>query len=135
MWMRLVAATAVLVSAAVHLKLWFDGTRHFDVVGPAFMLNAVGGLVIAILLVAWRHWLPLLLAAGFGVSTLTAFVISTTVGLFGVNASWSGWAAYTAATAEVVAVVAALLAARAEGYLASARQPEHRPAGGRANLH
>jgi hypothetical protein len=135
MWMRLAAAAAVLVSAAVHLKLWFDGTRHFDVVGPAFMLNAVGGLVIAVLLVAWRHWLPLLLAVGFGVSTLAAFVTSATVGLFGVNASWSGWAAYTAAVAEVVAIVTALLAARAEGYLGSAAEPENRPTGGRAHLH
>jgi hypothetical protein len=130
-----VAAAAVLVSALVHLKLWFDGTRHLDVVGPAFMVNAVGGVVIAVLLVTWRHWLPLLLAAGFGVSTLTAFVVSTTVGLFGVHASWSGWAAYTAAVSEVVAVVAALLAARSEGYLGSAADSEHRPSAGRAHLH
>ena len=46
MTMRLLAAAAVLVSAAVHLYLWFDGMRSVDVVGPAFMLNAVGGAVI-----------------------------------------------------------------------------------------
>ena len=65
--MRMLAAVAVLVSAAVHLKLWFDGVRDEHVVGPAFMLNAVGGAVIAILLVGWRHWVPPLLAVGFGV--------------------------------------------------------------------
>ena len=52
MCIRILAAAAVLVSAAVHLKLWFDGVRHQDVIGPAFMLNAVGGVVIAGLLAA-----------------------------------------------------------------------------------
>src|SRR5512144_2548321 len=40
---RLLPATALLVSAAVHLVLWFDAMRDSAVVGPAFMLNAVGG--------------------------------------------------------------------------------------------
>lgn len=106
MTMRLLAATAVLVSAAVHLYLWLDGMRDVDVVGPAFMLNAVGGAVIALLLVVWRHWVPPFLALGFGLSTLTAFVISATVGLFGVQESWTGWAVWTAAVAEVVAIAA-----------------------------
>ena len=71
MWIRTLAALAVLVSAAVHLMLWFDGVRHQSV-GPAFLLNAAGGVVIAVLLVSWRHWVPPLLAIGFGVSTLGA---------------------------------------------------------------
>src|SRR6187551_297873 len=103
--MRLLAAAAVLVSAAVHLYLWFDGMREADVVGPAFMLNAVGGAGIALLLVAWRHWIPPFLALGFGLSTLTAFVIAASVGLFGVEESWTGWAVWTAAVAELVAIV------------------------------
>ena len=49
------------------------------------MLNAVAAVVIAALLLWWRHWVPLLLAIGFGASTLGAFVISATVGLFGVH--------------------------------------------------
>lgn len=126
MMMRIVAAAGALVSAAVHLKLWLDGTRDFDVVGPAFMLNAVSGAVIAVLLVTWRHWVPLFLAVGFGVSTLAAFVISATVGLFGVNASWSGFYTWAAAVSEIVVIVAALLAARAEGYERSLRERQHR---------
>ena len=80
MKMRILTAAGVLVSAAVHLYLWFDVFRHTEVVGPAFMVNAVGGTIIAVLLVTWRHWIPLLLAVGFGASTLGAFVIATTVG-------------------------------------------------------
>lgn len=103
--MRLLAAAAVFVSALVHLYLWQDGMKDAGVVGPAFLLNAVGGTGIAVLLLVWRHWLPALLAIGFGLSTLTAFVLSATVGLFGVEEGWTGWAVWTAAIAEVVAVV------------------------------
>ncbi len=114
---RLLAAAALLVSAAVHLKLWFDGVRHEYVVGPAFMLNAVAGIVIAVLLVLWRCWAPLLLAVGFGASTLGAFIISATVGLFGVHEHWTGGPVWTAAMSEVVAILAGVLAAWREGYL------------------
>jgi hypothetical protein len=106
MRMRILAALAVLVSAYVHLKLWFDGFRHLDKIGPAFMTNAIGGVVIAILLVVWLHWLPPLLAVGFGFSTLGAFIISATWGLFGLHEQWVGWTVWTAAGAEVVAIVA-----------------------------
>ena len=47
MMTRLIAAAGVLVSAGVHLYLWVDGVRDQHVVGPAFMVNAVAGLVIA----------------------------------------------------------------------------------------
>jgi hypothetical protein len=106
MRMRILTALAVLVSAYVHLKLWFDGFRDIDKIGPAFMLNAVGGVVIAILLIGWRHWIPPLLAVGFGISTLGGFIISATWGLFGLNEQWVGWAVWTAAGAEVIAIVA-----------------------------
>ena len=106
MIMRLLAAAAVLVSAVVHGKLWFDGVRDEHMIGPAFMLNAIGGLVIALLLVAWRHWVPSLLAVGFGVATLGAFIISATVGLYGVHEQWVGAPVWSCAIAEVVAILA-----------------------------
>ena len=125
MKMRMLAAAAVLVSAAVHLYLWFDVFRHTDVVGPAFMLNAVGGTVIAVLLVTWRHWVPLVLAVGFGASTLGAFLIAVSVGLFGVHEHWTGWAVWTAAASEVVAIVVAGTVLLQDYLLRPARQREH----------
>jgi hypothetical protein len=107
MKLRMLTAAAVLVSAAVHLYLWFDVFRHTHVVGPAFMVNAVGGAVIAVLLLTWNHWIPLVLAVGFGVATLGAFIIAATVGLYGVHEHWTGWEVWTAAVAEVVAILAA----------------------------
>lgn len=135
MSMRLVAAAAVLVSAAVHLYLWLDGMRDSDVVGPAFMLNAVGGAVIALLLVLWRHWVPPFLALGFGLSTLTAFVIAATVGLFGVQQSWTGWAVWTAAVAEMVAVVTGASLLLRDNPIRSRTQAQHHTPIGRAHLH
>src|SRR3954449_8577935 len=106
MRLRAMAAAGVLVSGAVHLKLYFDGPHENDKVVPAFLLNAGAGLVIAVLLMIWRHWAPPLLAVGFGLSTLAAFVTAATVGLFGVSEAWTGWAVWTAAAAELVAVAA-----------------------------
>ena len=112
MLMRVLGAVAVLVSAAVHLWLWFEVFRGLSVIGPAFMVNAVAGAVIAVLLVTWRHWAPGFLAAGFGASTLGAFVLSTTVGLFGVNEQWTGGYVWAAAISEVVCIVGGLLVLR-----------------------
>jgi hypothetical protein len=112
---RLVAAGAVLVSAYVHLHLWLDGMRDLHVVGPAFMVNTVAGVVIAGLLVTWKSWIAPLLAAGFGLSTLGAFTIATTsLGLFGDHEKWEGSYVWVAAAAELVALVVGLSAVVAE---------------------
>ena len=76
MTMRYVAAAAVLTSMGIHLILWFQGMRDVPVIGPAFLVNVVAGLVIAYLLVRWRHWLPGVLAACFGTATLGACILS-----------------------------------------------------------
>lgn len=132
---RYPAAAVVLVSAAVHLQMWFDGVRHQHMIGPAFMLNAIGGVVIAILLVTWRtSWVPLFLCAGFGVATLGAFITASTVGLYGVHTHWEGFRVWAAAISEVLAIVLGLLAARDEGYL-SRGQTQHRGAVGTVDLH
>lgn len=110
MVLRWVTASAVLVSGLVHLWLWFDGFAEIDVIGPLFLLNAVAGVVIAAATVAWRHWLPLLASVGFGAATLGAFVVSTTVGLFGVQERWSGAPVWIAAVSEALAVLAGGLA-------------------------
>jgi len=108
MRIRIVTALAAVVSAAVHLILFFDGYRDIDVIGPAFLTNAVAGVAVAVLLLRWRHWIPEVLVVGFGASTLGAFVLSATVGLFGVHERWSGAWVLTAAVAEVVCIAGGL---------------------------
>lgn len=134
MSLRLLAAVAVLVSAAMHLYLWFEGYRDVETIGPAFLLNAFGGAVIVVLLLVWRHWIPPLLAVGFGLSTLGAFILSTTVGLFGFEESWQGWEVWTAAISEIAAVVLGAMVLLRENPLASRRKPEHHASVRRSHL-
>jgi hypothetical protein len=122
MKLRMIVAAAVLVSGAVHLELWADGFRDISVIGPLFLLNAAASLVIAGVVLSWRSWPPLLAAVGFGASTLGAFVISATVGLFGVHEVWNGGGyALTANVSELVALVAGCWALCAEGWTMQAR--------------
>ena len=113
---RAVGAAAAVVSALVHLYLWFDGVKDQGVVGALFVVNVVAGLVIAWLVLRWHHWLPLFLLAGFGLATFGAFLIAVTVGLFGIHTAWS-WYAWLAAISEIAAVVVAVTAAVREGWL------------------
>ena len=116
MRLRILGAVALLVSAAVHGYLWFDGVRNQSV-GPMFLVNVVAGVVIAIMLLRWAHWIPAFLTLGFGAATLGAFVIASTVGLLGVHTEWKGFAVFTAAASEIVCiVVGATLLLRARSF-------------------
>jgi hypothetical protein len=120
MWTRIVVSVAVIVAAIIHLEQWFLVFRDHPVMGPAMLLNFIGGIVIGVLVLVWRHWLPLLLAVLFGAATLGAFLVSTTpMGLFGVHERWTIWEVFVAAAAEVVAIVVGLIGLRANRPLPS----------------
>ena len=100
--LRALVCACLMVSAVVHLDLWATGMRSVDIVGPAFLLNGVGGIVLGVLALLWRHRLPLLGAIGFGVASLGAFVLATTPsGFFEVHSRWSGIPEWLAAISEV----------------------------------
>ncbi|HEX4685920.1 MAG TPA: hypothetical protein VH228_04000 [Nocardioides sp.] len=125
MTVRTVAAIAVLVSAYVHLYEWLNGMRHVHVIGPLFVVNIVAGVVIAVLLFTWKHWIVPFLAFGFGASTLGGFALATTsAGLFGDHEKWAGAYVWVAAISEVVAIVAGLIALSRE-YRAAAPARQH----------
>ncbi len=125
MWIRRWAAVAVLVSAIIHLEQWIVVFRNTPVVGPAMLVNFGGGVVLAGLLLLWHQWAPLLLAVLFGASTLGAFIIAATVGLFGVHEHWTGWEIFTAAAVEIAAIILGLA-----GLLVERRHPSVRPVRG-----
>ncbi len=103
---RWIAAAAILVSGAEHFRLWWSNDyRVIHVIGPLFLLNAIAGLVIAVLL-AWRaNLLTELAGLGFAVATLGAFFISVYFGLFGFTEALSGTSQLIAGIAEGVAIV------------------------------
>ena len=71
MKLRVLGAAALLVSAAVHLIEWFSGVRNQSV-GPLFLVNVIAGVVIAVLLLRWPHWIPAFLTLPKGDSNWPA---------------------------------------------------------------
>lgn len=103
--LRGLVAAAVLLSADVHLVLYLDGFADIPIIGPLFLVNVVAGLLIGVGMLIVRHWFLTFLAAGFGAATFTAYLISRTVGLFGVREQTWDPQAVLAAVAEIVAAL------------------------------
>src|SRR3954453_4506637 len=103
MSLRIVAAAAVLVSAAVHFDL-YPLVKTNNLVGPAFLLNGIAGVVMALGLLFWKHWAPPLLAIGRGLCTIPALTISASDGLYGVHQHCSVFSVWAAFIAEIVAI-------------------------------
>ena len=110
--LRIVVAVALLGSAGVHYYLFTQG--YSGIVTPLFLLNAIGGLVIAIAVLAWRHWLPALGAVGFGVLTLGSYVLAATVGFLGQHDQFNSQPEYWSVITEAICILGgiALLAMR-----------------------
>ncbi|MDV6014079.1 hypothetical protein [Haloechinothrix sp. LS1_15] len=117
--LRGLLVVALLVTSAVHLERWFAGYRDiptvigdraFLLLGPLFLVNVVVGVGIALAVVFWNHWLPLLAAAAFGAATLGAFLADRFLGVFGPPSPLM-WQApeIVAAVAEVLCVVFAVI--------------------------
>jgi hypothetical protein len=87
--LRLGRAALLTWIGYLHLHLWLEGYRHIPANGPLFLLDAVAGFTLALLLVTWPRPLAGLLAAGYTGGTLGALIISLTVGLFGFRESIS----------------------------------------------
>jgi hypothetical protein len=78
------AGTVLLVwSGVIHIQLWSNGYRDISVIGPLFIIQGVGTIVIAFVLVVFR--LLVLLAAGAVALAATAvgLLLSVNVSLFG----------------------------------------------------
>jgi hypothetical protein len=124
-----VAGAALLVwSCAIHLMLWTDGYRYISVVGPLFLIQGVGGILIAVLM-AFLRWLALIAAAAVTlVATAVGLLLSVYISLFGYRESLAVPYAKLSLTIEfsgaalLVLAAAVLLAAPA----GSARPPRHR---------
>ena len=85
--LRLACAGLLIWVGAIHLHLWSEGYRDIPTVGPLFLADAVGGFVLAAILLVWPRPVAGLLGAGFMASTLGGLIVSINFGLFGFRES------------------------------------------------
>lgn len=87
--LRILSAVLLLATGGIHLFLVFNGVG--GILGVAFVLNAVTGLVLAVAMVALHGRLlqiATVLSLLFLVATLGALLLALTVGLFGIRETW-----------------------------------------------
>ncbi|WP_194410400.1 hypothetical protein [Microbacterium cremeum] len=87
--LRILSAAFLLAAGGIHLYLALNGVG--GILGVMFILNAVGGLVLAIAMVALRGRMlqaATVLSLLFLIATLGSLLLALTVGLFGIRTEW-----------------------------------------------
>src|SRR6188472_1360953 len=87
--LSILSAIFLIVTGAIHLVLVFNGTG--GILGVAFVLNAIAGVVLGIAMLVLRGrllQLATVLSLLFLIATLLALVLALTVTLFGITESW-----------------------------------------------
>lgn len=87
--LRAVGAVLLATQGLVHLRLWVDGYRSIDTIGPLFLAGAIGALLLAVAVLASSRWWVLAAGALLSVGQVAALVMSSTVGLFGFETQWT----------------------------------------------
>ena len=83
-----VAGAALLVwSSVIHLMLWSDGYSGISVIGPLFLAQGIGGIVIAAALVVFRKMAVLGAGAVTLAGTALGLLASVHLDLFGYRES------------------------------------------------
>src|ERR1700723_1790151 len=59
-------AAFLVWSAVIHLELWGDGYSSISVIGPLFLAQGIGCIVLAVAIVAFRRLALLVAGAGAG---------------------------------------------------------------------
>lgn len=108
---RILSALALLAAGGIHLFLVITGTG--GLLGVAFVLNFVAGLVLGVgMLVVPRRFLLGVTVLGllFLLASLGALAIALTVGLFGVQPTWDYPLVRETVVVESIGVVVLIVA-------------------------
>ncbi len=109
-----VGALLILWSAYIHFHLWDEtnGYRQIATIGPLFLAQAIGGLVVAIVVVAVRRVWAAIIGIGFAASTAVGFLLTVGLskGLFNFKESWAAPFAGLAFSVEIAAIAVLLVA-------------------------
>ena len=126
-------AAFLVWSAVIHLMLWGDGYSDISIIGPLFLAQGIGSIVLAVAIVAFRRLALLAAGAVTGVATAVGLLLSVYVGLFGYSESLSVPYATLSLAVEFTAAFVLLLATALLALAAPARaavRPEPVPSYG-----
>jgi uncharacterized membrane protein YgcG len=106
------AAVGVFVAGVQHGRLFHRGYAEVELVGPLFLMNAIGSMVVVLALVVDRIWLFCLGALSICLPSLVSIAIShSSVGFLGFREGGYDLDARVIVAAEIGAVVFALIGA------------------------
>jgi hypothetical protein len=99
------AAVGVLVAGAQHARLFHRGYAEVEIVGPLFVLNAIGSAVVVLTLIFDRAWLFVLGALSICVPSLLSIALShSSTGFLGFREGGYDAEALVIVGAEIAAV-------------------------------
>jgi hypothetical protein len=106
------AAVGVFVAGFQHARLFHRGYAEVYVVGPLFLMNGVGSMVVVLTLIFRRAWMFVLGALSICVPSLVSIAIShSSTGFLGFREGGYDADALVIVVAEVAAAVFALTGA------------------------
>jgi hypothetical protein len=83
-----VAGAVLLVwSGVIHLRLWSDGYRDISVIGPLFLAQGIGSILVALVICAFRRVVLLAAGAVLLAATAVGLLLSVHISLFGYRES------------------------------------------------
>lgn len=104
------SALGFVLAGYLHARLFHEGFAHVAWVGPLFLLNAVGTLVVVLALIAGLNGLYVLGGLGISVGSIVSILISHTGSFLGFSeGAWTGDAVVIVA-GEIAATVLILAA-------------------------
>jgi len=104
--MRFLSAIVLLATGLIHPYLVFNGTG--GILGVAFILNGVAGVVLAVGMLLLRGrllQLTTVLSLLFLIATLVALILALTVSLFGITEQWDRPLVPQAVIVEAIGIV------------------------------
>jgi hypothetical protein len=105
-----IGAAFLVWSAVIHLELWGDGYSDISVIGPLFLAQGIGCIVLGVAIVAFRSLALLAAGAVAGAATAVGLLLTVHVGLFGYTESLSVPYATLSLAVEFTAAFVLLLA-------------------------
>jgi hypothetical protein len=86
-FLAIVGAALLVWSGIIHIQLWSDGYRDISVIGPLFIVQGVGSIVLAVVLAVFRRLVLLAAGAVALAATAVGLLLSVHISLFGYRES------------------------------------------------